>query len=258
VCSHLRCFTFPLVWYAHCAYNAKPMARKTKVRTEDDLAILGAMRGKFFYLLVSMVVLLVAYPYVGTDVAGRIFVSVLNFCVLGLATFAIQRSRRHLMIAAVLAVPTIIGQCLYLGTGAPYAIRIGTCGSLLYFIFILFHVLQYVLRGTFVTADKIYGAICAFMLFALMWTTGYMFVELAHPGSFAYDMVHTPEGRIDSYALLYFSITTLTTTGYGDIVPISTYARSLANLEQLVGVFYVAVLVARLASLYQRMPRASD
>ena len=50
-------------------------------------------------------------------------------------------------------------------------------------------------------------------------------------------------------AMLYFSLTTLTTTGYGDIVPIDPIARSLANLEAVLGQFYLAITVARLVTL---------
>jgi voltage-gated potassium channel Kch len=49
--------------------------------------------------------------------------------------------------------------------------------------------------------------------------------------------------------MTYFSLTTLTTTGYGDIVPIDPFARSLANLESLLGQFYLAITVARLVTL---------
>jgi hypothetical protein len=49
--------------------------------------------------------------------------------------------------------------------------------------------------------------------------------------------------------MLYFSITTLTTTGYGDIVPVNPFARSLANLEALLGQFYLAITMARLVTL---------
>jgi voltage-gated potassium channel Kch len=49
--------------------------------------------------------------------------------------------------------------------------------------------------------------------------------------------------------MLYFSLTTLTTTGYGDIVPVDPFARSLANLESLIGQFYLAITVARLVTL---------
>ena len=49
--------------------------------------------------------------------------------------------------------------------------------------------------------------------------------------------------------MLYFSLTTLTTTGYGDIIAVDPLARSLANLESVIGVFYVAITVARLVTL---------
>ncbi|MBI1826788.1 MAG: two pore domain potassium channel family protein [Planctomycetes bacterium] len=234
------------------------MATNPNSRRGDDAAAGRVVRGKFFYLLMAMIVLLVAYPYVGTDIAGRVFVNALNLCVLVLAIFAIQRSRRNLLIGVLLAIPTLTGQCLYLATGEKLAVRVAAVGLLIFFTFIVTNILLYVLRGAEVTADKICGAICAYMLFALMWTTAYALVESTHPGSFTPAMARTSEGRVDFYALLYFSIVTLTTTGYGDIVPITTYARSLANLEQLVGVFYVAILVARLAGLYpHRVDRGS-
>ena len=49
--------------------------------------------------------------------------------------------------------------------------------------------------------------------------------------------------------MLYFSVTTLTTTGYGDIVAVDPFARSLANLEAVIEQFYLAITVARLVTL---------
>ena len=49
--------------------------------------------------------------------------------------------------------------------------------------------------------------------------------------------------------MLYFSLTTLATTGYGDIMPVEPFARSLANLESVLGLFYLAITVARLVTL---------
>jgi hypothetical protein len=49
--------------------------------------------------------------------------------------------------------------------------------------------------------------------------------------------------------MLYFSLTTLTTTGYGDIVAVGPFARSLANLESVIGQFYLAITIARLVTL---------
>ena len=57
------------------------------------------------------------------------------------------------------------------------------------------------------------------------------------------------DGRVTWWDLLYFSFTTLTSTGYGEITPVTSHARSLVMLEQITGVMYVALLVARLANM---------
>ena len=66
----------------------------------------------------------------------------------------------------------------------------------------------------------------------------------------AFGNLAAPSGGPDELAtMLYFSLTTLTTTGYGDIVPVNPFARSIANLEAIVGQFYLAITVARLVTL---------
>jgi hypothetical protein len=56
--------------------------------------------------------------------------------------------------------------------------------------------------------------------------------------------------RPGRFSALYFSIITLTTTGYGDITPVASVARMLAMMEAITGTFYVAVLISRLVALY--------
>jgi hypothetical protein len=76
--------------------------------------------------------------------------------------------------------------------------------------------------------------------FAMIWNLS--------PTAFA--NLPAPTGNPDEFAtILYFSLTTLTTTGYGDIVPVDPFARSLANLESVLGQFYLAITVARLVTL---------
>ena len=83
------------------------------------------------------------------------------------------------------------------------------------------------------------AVICA-SAFSLIW-------ELS-PAAFA--TLAAPTGAPDELAtMLYFSLTTLTTTGYGDIVPVDPFVRSLANLESVIGQFYLAITVARLVTL---------
>lgn len=217
---------------------------------DDSLALKNALRGKFFYLLVLIALLLALYPYLGNGPAGRLFLNALNLAVLIMATFATRRSRLQVTASVVLAALALSAQCVFIATGELTAMRTATAASMLFYAYSVVNILWYVLRGVEVTADKIHGAICAYLIFALIWMMAYALVESLAPGSFYMGMGHNPDQKVKFNELLYFSIVTLTTTGYGDIVPLSTYARSLANLEQLVGVFYVAILIARLAGLY--------
>ncbi len=63
------------------------------------------------------------------------------------------------------------------------------------------------------------------------------------------------DGHLDWSALMYFSFTVLTSTGFGEITPTTHLARSLIVIEQVLGVMYVAFLIARLANMYQEQRR---
>ena len=66
---------------------------------------------------------------------------------------------------------------------------------------------------------------------------------------------HGPDGGLSWFAMMYFSFTVLTSTGFGDVTPVTDMARSLIVIEQVLGVMYVAFLIARLANLYGRDSR---
>ena len=108
-----------------------------------------------------------------------------------------------------------------------------------------------------VTTNTIMGAIVAYLLIAIAFAYLYEILERGQPGSF----LGIPEG-ISSHqlgdAFIYFSLVTLTTTGYGDIVPISSLARPVAALEGAVGIFYLAVMIARLVALHVTAKRKTN
>jgi hypothetical protein len=99
-----------------------------------------------------------------------------------------------------------------------------------------------------VTTHRVVGAIVVFMLTGNLWAIIYQFIYGYVPGSFQFPASTTDHGA-DPSTFLYFSYTTLTTTGYGEIAPAHALTRTLANIEQLIGVLYPAVLIGRLVSL---------
>jgi hypothetical protein len=98
-----------------------------------------------------------------------------------------------------------------------------------------------------VTKDRISGAIVFYILAGLVWADAYQLIMLYVPRAFA--GISTLEGAVDRSTWVYFSFATLTTVGYGDIVPVAPIARSLSNLEALIGQLYPAIVLARLVSL---------
>jgi len=115
---------------------------------------------------------------------------------------------------------------------------------LCFFLWTTWLVAQQVLFTGSITSNDIVGAICIYMLLGLIWAILYLFIAQAVPESF--NGLSQASWQENFSAGVYFSFVTITTLGYGDISPILPLARSLVVMEAIVGVFYMAILVASL------------
>ncbi len=101
-----------------------------------------------------------------------------------------------------------------------------------------------------VTLHRVQGAIVLYMNFALFFFVIYRLLDVLLPKVFSGPgLPPTGAEHGSGAALLYFSFSTLTTAGFGDITPVYPLARNLANLESVIGQLYPATLLARLVSL---------
>jgi Ion channel len=99
-----------------------------------------------------------------------------------------------------------------------------------------------------ITSARLQGAAIIYLTAASLFASAYGLIWALNPGAFA--NLHGAPGSDQAIAALqYFSLTTLTTVGYGDILAVDPFARSLANLEAVLGVFYIAITVTRLVTL---------
>jgi hypothetical protein len=99
-----------------------------------------------------------------------------------------------------------------------------------------------------ITFHRLQGAVVIYLSLATIFATAFNLVWELVPGAFA-NLPPAVPGPSEFATMLYFSLATLTTTGYGDIAPLNPFARSLANLESVIGPFYLAITVARLVTL---------
>jgi voltage-gated potassium channel len=171
------------------------------------------------------------------------------------AVYAVSKRRRDLVIGGIIAAPSVIGRWLPdYNTSLPFFVAV-TAATTLFLGFVTYMIVAEVARLRTVTFDTIFGAGCGYLLIGGIWAFIYSMINVvAHPG-FVFNNVPSLPPAPDLVEqsrlipLFYFSFITLTSTGFGDILPLSPVAKGFAVSEAVIGQFYVAILVARLVSL---------
>jgi hypothetical protein len=208
-------------------------------------------------LLIALGLFFVCAPFVEEINGGDLIVSVLLSLVLLSAILAVAGSQRTLIVALLLALPTLAAR--WANHFRPDLVPAGVflIGGLLMFIFVVAHLLRFVLRAPSVTSEVLCASISAYLMLGLIWTMAYWLVDQLTPGGAFSFNTNTGTQSMNGFNAFYFSFITLSTVGYGDITPLSRIARWLAALEAMTGLLYVAVLIARLVSLYS-IPKSND
>jgi ion channel len=182
----------------------------------------------------------------GLLIAGPI----IQAMVLIVVVIVVMLSQRRGAIVVILLGLAATFASLSLGSGwspvAASVLRRG--GNILTFLALTWVVSHAVYAPGRITFHRLQGAAVAYLNLAIVFTSAFTLIWELNPAAFA-NLVAPTGGPGDLATMLYFSLTTLTTTGYGDIVPLDPFARSLANLESVLGQFYLAVTVARLVTL---------
>ena len=125
-----------------------------------------------------------------------------------------------------------------------YLILIGLSVNVLCLMIVIVIFLTKIFSEDKVTGESIKGGISIYFLLGYLWANLYSLVLLVNPEAISF-----PAHASELSYILYFSFTTLTTLGYGDITPISLLARNLTILESTIGQIYLTVLIARLVGL---------
>jgi hypothetical protein len=204
-------------------------------------------------LLVALLLLAIAEPFFRAETFGREVYLVMISAVLVAAVWAVSRHRGLLVASLSLAVPTFIAAWVQHVVDTRWFTAVFLLLTAGFLGFTAVVVLRQALGSAAVTADSIAGAVCFYLLLGVIWAFIFSLIELSHPGSFL-DQGRplgpsTAGHRSLLPALLYLSLVTLSTLGYGDILPVTPPARMLAAIEAIIGPLYLAVLIARLVGL---------
>ena len=208
------------------------------------------MRWRHLALLIAILLLFAGTPFVAPLRQGVLFLNIIGAAVLVAGSYALSERRKPFVIAIILSAISVIGTALLLAYPQHWAVLVSHSSIVVLVSFFSVTILKYVLGSGRITADKIFAAICVYLLIGYDWAFIYALLDELQPGSFSNLSVRATDfiGRVSE--LRYFSFITLTTVGYGDIVPRSPIARTAAALEATMGQIYLTVLVARLVGLH--------
>ena len=171
------------------------------------------------------------------------------YALIALSGVAAVARRAYAVIATgICAAASIALDWIAYSTGSPAIAVLDVAVRALFIAAIAVAVVAQVFRPGNVTHHRVQGAIVVYLLAGLAWGYGYEIVALLQPGAFRIAVV-TGGDFLRPGLFRYFSFATLTTLGYGDILPLTPVARSLATLEAIVGQLYPTVMIARLISL---------
>src|SRR5437867_985840 len=201
-------------------------------------------------LLIALALFFIWAPFVEEIEGGELIVSGLFSLVLLAGIVAVADRKRVLVIAIVLAIPAIAGRWInhFRPDLIPPAVFLA--GGLVLIAFVIANLLRFVLRAPSVNTEVLCASISAYLMLGLMWTMAYWLVDQLTPGGAFSFNTNAGTHSMSGFTGFYFSFVTLSTVGYGDITPVSRIARWLAAMEAMTGLLYVAVLIARLVSLY--------
>ena len=221
------------------------------------LANLFILRHRLLLILIALILLLITFPIVHERFAPfLLIIEILVTILMLLGLYIIGANNRTITVAVLIALLafTIIGFNMYLQS--KNLLIIGLVLEITFFSLTVTMIIRHVLTYKKVTADKIYGAICAYLLIGIIWAFIYTLLENTMPGSFIFsyglelDYEYLFSHRFYFGPFIYYSFVTLTTLGYGDIVPSTVPSQVFSALEAVIGQLYVAVLIARLVGLH--------
>lgn len=215
------------------------------------------LKHRMLFFLACIIILLVCFPFIHDNYAHYLYLVELLFTILLITgIFVISSSTRILTIMPLFALLSCVVIWFNFILVSPTLLIVGLLLEIIFFILTTFVIITHVLEYKHVTADKILGAVSAYLLIGIIWALIYTVLEIAFPHSFYFSLGIKSYGdglsqhRFFFSEFLYYSFVTLSTLGYGDIIPTSNPARALATLEAVSGQLYVAVLIARLVGLH--------
>jgi Ion channel len=211
---------------------------------------------KFFVLFFFLLAILVLYPYVQNGGFGYFAFRVISSAGILIAVYAIRLRRTLLLVAILLAVPALLQHMLVREPDAGALSILGIVLSFVFDVFVVVVIFRRVFANDHPNSETVFGALCIYLLIGFTFASLYGMVAAIQPMAFYLDPRTNLHAIPNKFDFIYYSFATMVSLGAAGITAVSAPARSLTVMEAIIGVLYLAVLIARLMSAY-RYPSSS-
>lgn len=202
--------------------------------------------GKYRLLFITLIGYILVAPFMHHDLLGRILYAFLFLLVMIGVSTNIKTPYHGAYIMPILGTLTLI--TTFFDDMSFQLLLASKAVSLMFFVYAIFLFGRNIFLDYHKDIDRIFGSISVYLLIGISYGIVYAGLQLLVPGSIIYQQ----SGMIlhNSFDNFYFSFITLTTVGFGDIVPANDMARAIVMLEGITGLFYLAILVASLTNVF--------
>ncbi len=220
------------------------------------MTFLWMAKHKWLLLLCGIIALLIVSPIPEVYDRRDDVITPLAAAVLLAVTYGMVERQSTLIILASLILGWFLISVLTDGSGLFTGNSILAPVIFMIILMIIFVLLaRWLIRAVYIDREVLCAAICGYLVLGVLWGGLYRAITIADPRALV--SADTP-GTVPSMCdLLYFSYTTLTTTGFGDILPKNPVVRMLTVMEAIVGTFYNTIIIARFVGLYGVKPASS-
>ena len=217
-------------------------------------AILTLSRGeqsKIAFVLIAIVLLNLTFPFSELGTAAALIHVFLYLGLLGSGIYLVSSHRLLLAASIILTIVICLTGVTTIVTdfGAPFWVQLLWGSSLIVYQGLIIATLaSFIIESHSVTVEVLYASVAIYFMLASTFALVYAGIEIITPGSF----ISSSGAEMTWQRLTYFSLVTITTLGYGDIVPNAPAAQSVSAMEASFGTLYIAILIGRFVSLFRQ------
>ncbi|MFO0828217.1 MAG: potassium channel family protein [Phycisphaerales bacterium] len=209
----------------------------------------------FLFLLLALLGTFVVYPLAVESATGALMADLVAMLIATAALVALRAHKHELAIGLSLAIPSIVMDwlCDFVFKDSTAAAVTTSALYAAFHAYVTILIMRYIVAARRVTANEVWASACVYLMLAIVWADVMHLTAVLRPTAFrALDATLHIGGSGSAYQsdLLYYSLTTLTTLGMGDIVPGDRVGRTLTALEAVVGQLCIGILIARLVGLH--------